>query len=358
MLYIYSHYDGPWYIVPAKTFYDPAEIKDLKLESTLPEKYFAAHLPLYPVLIRAVREIGVFRELTYLKSMLSVNLLVTIGLAIFFYYFLARFKLTKNPLFLVSIFLFLPRFLVVRSVGAPESLFILLILLSLYFFEKGKFWWSGLFGGLAVMTKTPGLLLFAAYGLVFFERVLLSLRAKRSNLKNEITSSPPAPRNDIFSWHWLGILLIPLGLLGVFGLFGKQYGDFLAYFHSGDNIHLVSPFSVFNFQKPWVGTAWLEDVFFYFFLYALTVVSLKQSKQRSLFYFSLVFFAVLIFVQHRDIARYSLPLWPMAIIAQEKFFNSKKFLIVFLILLPAIYFYAWNFSIYNIMPIADWRPFL
>ncbi|MBI5127466.1 hypothetical protein HZA76_03335 [Candidatus Roizmanbacteria bacterium] len=337
LLYIYSHYDGPWYIVPAKTFYDPIAIRGLKLESTLPEKYFAAHLPLYPMLIRAVKEVGVFGNLGYLKSMVSVNLLATVGLVIFFYFFLVKFKLTKNPILLVTIFLFLPRFLVVRSVGAPESLFILLILLSLYFFEKGKFWWSGLLGGLAVMTKTPGLLLFAAYGLVFVERWL---KDKRIN------------------WHWLGILLIPLGLLVVFGIFGKQYGDFLAYFHSGDNIHLVSPFSVFNFQKPWVGTAWLEDVLFYFFLYGLTVVNLKHSKQRSLFYFSSIFFLVLIFVEHRDIARYSLPLWPMAMIAQEKFFSSKKFLIVFLILLPAIYFYAWNFSIYNIMPIADWTPFL
>ncbi|MFH0979536.1 MAG: hypothetical protein V1803_01150, partial [Candidatus Roizmanbacteria bacterium] len=133
---------------------------------------------------------------------------------------------------------------------------------------------------------------------------------------------------------------------------------FLAYFHSGDNIHLVFPFSVFDFQKSWVGTAWLEDILFYFFLYGLTTFNLKDSKHRSLFYFSLIFFIATVFVQHRDIARYSLPLWPMALIAFEKFFTSKKFLIVFLILLPAIYFYAWNFLGYNVMPIADWRPFL
>ncbi len=337
MLYIYSHYDGPWYVVPAKTFYDPAKIANLKLESTLPEKYFAAHLPLYPALIRLISLIRPMGNLPYLKSMVSVNILATVGLALFFYWFLLKFKLTKNPLLLASVFLFLPRFLVVRSVGSPESLFILLLLLSIYFFENSKFWWAGLFGGLAAMTKTPGLLLFAAYGLVFAERWFKDKR---------------------FNWQWLGIFLIPLGLLGVFAIYGKQYGDFLAYFHSGDNIHLVFPFSVFNFQKPWVGTAWLEDVFFYFFLYGLTVISLKHIKQRSLFYFSLVFFAATIFVQHRDIARYSLPLWPMAIIAFEKFFTSKKFLVVFLILLPAVYFYAWNFSVYNIMPIADWRPFL
>ncbi|PIV62515.1 hypothetical protein COS12_02120 [Candidatus Roizmanbacteria bacterium CG01_land_8_20_14_3_00_33_9] len=328
--YVYRHYDGPLYIIPAKTLYNPKS-----LEIGIPPKYFAAHLPGYPMLIRVVREIRVFGG--YLKSMLIANLLATVGLTLFFYFFLKKFKLTKKPLLLTAVFLFLPRFLVVRSVGAPESLFILLILGSLYFFEKERYLLAGLFGGLAAITKTPGILLFGAYCLVFVERLI---KEKKTN------------------WQWLGIILIPLGLLGAFGIFWKQYGDFFAYFHSGDNLHLVFPFSVFNFQKPWVGTAWLEDVVFYFFLYGLTIFSLKNIKQRSLFYFSLVFYIAALFIQHRDISRYSLPLWPMALIAYEKFFTSKKFLIVGIIILLAVYLYAWNFMIYNVMPIADWKPYL
>ena len=337
LMTIYKHYDGPWYVVVAKTFYNPTEIKHLRLETGLNEKYFAAHLPLYPLLIRLMSFIRAIGDLSYLKAMVSVNLLATVGLAMFFYFFLKRFKLTKKPLLLASIFLFLPRFLVVRSVGAPESLFILLILSSIYFFEKKSHLLAGLLGGLATMTKSPGILLFGVYCLVLVERLI---KLKKVN------------------YRWLALLLIPLGLLGVFGLYGKQYGDFFAYFKSGDNIHLVFPFSVFNFQKPWVGTAWLEDVLFYFFLYGMTVISLKNNKYRSLFYFSLIFFIATIFIQHRDIARYSLPLWPMALVAYEKFFTSKKFLLVGIILLLAVYLYAWNFMIYNVMPIADWKPFL
>lgn len=269
--------------------------------------------------------------------MVGVNLLATIGLVLFFYYLLKKFKLTKNPMILASVMLFLPRFLVVRSAGAPESLFMLLILLSLFFFEKNKFWLAGLFGCLATMTKTPGILLFAGYGLVFVERFI---REKKIN------------------WNWLGITLIPLGLFGVFGIYAIQYKDFFAYFHSGDNIHLVFPFSVFDFQKSWVGTAWLEDVLFYYFLYGLSIFYLKDSKYRSFFYFSLIFFIATLFVQHRDISRYSLPLWPIALIAFEKFFTSKKFLLIGIILLPAIFLFAWNFLLYNVMPISDWSPFL
>lgn len=321
----------------AKTFYNTKDIDALHIETGASNKYFAAHLPLYPALIRLMSQIRPIGNLRYLKSMVGVNLLATIGLVLFFYFLLKKFKLTKNPLVLASVLLFLPRFLVVRSVGAPESLFMLLVLLSLFFFEKTQFLLAGLFGGLAAMTKTPGILLFAGYGLVFVEKLL--------NKKQ-------------IDWKWLGILFIPTGLLVVFGIYATQYKDFFAYFHSGDNIHLVFPYSVFNFQKSWVGTAWLEDILFYYFMYGLAVIYLKNNKYRSFFYFSLVFFTATLFVQHRDISRYSLPLWPLTVIVFEKFFTSKKFLIIFLILLPAIFLYARNLLLYNVMPINDWSAFL
>lgn len=339
---IYKHYDGPLYVIPAKTFYNPSAIENLHTELKLPVKYFAAHLPLYPVLIRTVKELIQLTGLSvnglgYLKSMIGVNILATIGLVLFFYYFLNKFKLTKKPMILVLVMLFLPRFLVVRSVGAPESVFILLIITSLFFFEKNKFWLAGLLGGLATMTKAPGILLFAGYGLVFIERLF---KVKK------------------FDWNWLGILLIPIGLLLVFGIYAVQYGDFFAFFHGNASVPMPHIFSAFNWKAKWVGTAWLEDILFYFFIYGTAVVYLKDSKYRSFFYFSLVFFVATTFIQHRDISRYSLPLWPLASIAFEKFFTSKKFLIIFLILLPAIFLYAWNFLPYNVMPISDWAAFL
>jgi len=338
---IYKNNDGPLYVVVAKTFYKPEEIEKLKLESGLKSNYFAAHLPLYPVIIRGIREIGeiggIWGKTGYLKAMVLSNLLTTVFLVWFFYFMVKKMNLSKSPLILSIVFLFLPRFLVVRSVGAPESLFILMILISLYFFEKEKYLLAGIFGGLSVVTKSPGILLFGGYCLVFAEKLLKTKK---------------------IDWRWLGVVLIPLGLLGVFWFFGLQAGDFFAYFKSGDNIHLTYPFSVFNFKKNWVGTAWLEEIIFYYFLYGLTVFYLKDSKWRSFFYFSLVFFVAILFVEHRDISRYSLPLWPMAMIAFEKFFSSKKFIYVFLILFLGIFFYALNFINYNLLLISDWRAYL
>lgn len=338
-LYIYKHFDGPLYIIPAKTGYLPDLINVMHIDIKFPAEYFAAHLPFYPLLIRVIREIGEMWGLGigYLKSMIFVNVVVTIGLAMFFYFIAKKFNFTRHPLLLTLVFIMLPRYLIVRSVGAPESLFILLVLSSLFFFEKKKYLFAGLLGGLATMTKTPGILLFAGYGLVIIEEVV---KTKKIN------------------WQWLFLGLIPLGLLLVFGIYAIQYKDFFAYFHSGDNIHLVFPFSVYNFQKNWVGTAWLEDTLFYFFMYLIMLINLKNIKYRSFYYFGLIFFIAATFVQHRDIGRYTLPLWPLACIAFEKFFTSKKFLIVLAILLPAIFLYGWNFMLYNVMPIGEWMPFL
>lgn len=331
-LTVYANYDGPLYIIVAKTFYDPSTIQSLQVGLNLNPEYFAAHLPLYPAFIAMVGPIT-----GYLRAMILVNVVFTIALAFLLHYVVKDFNLSRRPLLLTGVFLFLPRFLVVRSIGSPESLFMLLILGSLYLFEKNRLVLSGVLGALAVATKLPGILLFVAYGLVYAERYL---------------------SNREFNWRSIYTLIIPLGLLGVFGIYAAQYNDFFAYFHTNAVVPLVSPYAVFNQAAKWVGTIWLEDVIFYFGMYAATIVMLRHSIHRSFFYFAVTFFIATIFVEHRDIARYSLPLWPLAVIAGEKIITSKKFLLASLIILPAIYLYAWNFIGHNAAPIADWKPFL
>lgn len=330
-----KQWDGPLYIIPAKTFYDKNNPLLQKKILSLPGKYFAAHSPLYPLTMKLFSPF-----LGYLKAMLTSTVITSIFLFFFFYYFLKKLKLTSQPWWLTFVFMFItPRFFVVRSVGSPEPLFMLLILLSLFFFLNKNYLLVGIFGGLATMTKTPGILLFFAYLLFLIEKII---KTKKIELK----------------WFWL--LLIPAGLLSVFLLYLKQYGDFFAYFHSGNNIHLVfPPFSVFNFQKTWVGTGWLEEIIFLYFFYVLVLSRLyKNEALKPIFYFIAVFFLALISVQHRDISRYSLPLLPFSLIAFEKFFTSKKFLVTLMLLIPVIYLYAWNFMLSNTAPIADWEPFL
>lgn len=329
---LYRNYDGLLYVIAAKTWYLPAAIDSLHLEGGLKSEYFPAHLPLYPVVI-----LGFAYFIGFVKSMMLSSVITTVALGWFFYYFVQKLKLSEKPLLLTLVFLMLPRFLVVRSVGSPESLFMLLILISIFFFEKKNYLVAGIAGGLATMTKLPGALLFPAFSII---TVVQMVATKKFESR----------------WLWLG--LIPAGLLTVCLIYQQQTGDFFAYWHTGYVVPMPYPYSAFNATAKWVGTHWLEDVLLYFALYALTLVYAYKHKVRSLFYFVLVFFVGLIFVQHRDISRYALPLWPICCIVFERFLTSKKSVVAFIIILPAIYLYVWTFIQGNAMPVGNWAPFL
>ncbi len=330
--YIFRHFDGLLYVIAAKTFYNAEELGKIVLDVSLDPRYYAAHLPLYPMTLIALAPF-----VGYLKALVVSTVGFTIAVSVLFYFVLRKFNLTKHPLALTTIFLFLPRFLVVRAVGAPESMFLFFILLSLFAFEKKYYLLAGIAGALAAMTKSPGILLFPALFMALLERF-------SKTKKFELPS--------------LWIFLIPCGFLAVCLIYAVQYGNFFAYFQSGDNIHLTYPFSAFNYSKRWIGTAWLEEIVFYFMMYSLAVVTLARHHLRSLYYFGIIFFGAVIFVEHRDIARYSLPLWPLACIAFEKQFTDKRFLLAAAVISPALFFYAWNFMSQNVMPVSNWAPFI
>lgn len=350
MLTVFANYDGPNFIVIAKTLYNKELIR-ASFSLPIPLEYYPAHLPGYPLLIKFF---DFFFPGTW--SMLISTLITTIAAVLIFYLFIKKFKLSTLPFFLSLLFLFLPaRWLVVRSVGSPEPLFIFALLASFYFFKSAlspvsenlisnkkiitiDFLLAGIFGALAQITKTPGVLLFMAYGLWL---TIDGFKKKR------------------FIYQSWPLLLMPLSVLGVFVFYYFQTGDFLAYFHSGDNFHLVfPPFQAFATGRNWLGDFWLEDMVYVYLFGALTVVLLFKQKLYDLATFALIFFTATLFVAHRDLSRYSLPLMPFALIAFAPFLEKKEFKIVFLIVLIPIYFYAINFILHNTAPIADWSPYL
>ncbi len=160
-------------------------------------------------------------------------------------------------------------------------------------------------------------------------------------------------------WKAFPLLLIPLAVFPVFWLFKIQTNDFLAYFHSGDNFHLVfPPFQSFVMERSWLGDFWLEDMVWTYLFGALTVILLFQRKLYDLATFALIFFTATLFVAHRDLSRYSLPLMPFALIAFAPFLEKKEFKIAFFFILIPVYLYAINFIAHNTAPIADWTPYL
>ncbi len=349
---IYRNFDGLEYVVIAKSFYNPGLIAGIP--QNLPAIYYASHFPGYPILITLASPL-----LGYLKSMLFISVIFTIFSAWAFYFLVRDFKLTNKPLFLSIVFTLLPaRWIIVHSVGSPEPIFIFFVILSVYFFLKAirhpylithhselityYIWFSAVSAAFAQLIRPPGILLFIGLGL--FLHWQFHQQIKSIGFKNAFLSH----------LKFYPFVLVPLTLLGIFWIYKLQYGDFWAFFHSGDNIHLTfPPFQIFNVKEYWVGTIWLEDIIYILIFGLLAGLLLIKQKLYPLAFLVLTYITASLFVAHRDLSRYTLPIAPFALIAFEKILVSKEFKIILVILALAFYLYSQNFILSNTAPVPD-----
>ena len=343
MATIVSNYDGPIYLVIAKSLYNP-DLIGASFQFPLPLEYYAAHFPLFPFLIRIF---SIFLGFPY--AMLFVTVAASILATYFFYKFIKQYQNDANSLFLTLVFSIFPaRWLVVKSVGSAEPLLIAGIIASIYYFQNKKYLLAGLWGALAQLAKPPGVLLFVAYALAIFVPLI----------KNAITTNKSVVNLIDVKKYW-PILLIPFSLLLVFLLFKFQLKDFWAYFHSGDNIHLMfPPFSVFNYSAPWVGTFWLEEIILIYLLGILGLLKLIKERDYTISWFVGIFVASILFVAHRDILRYALPAVPFIIKAYSNTLITKEFKIAFAVIIIPIFLFSLAYISQNTMPVSNWAPFL
>lgn len=336
MATIVSNYDGPLYLVAAKTLYNKALIS-AGFQFPLPTEYYTAHFPLFPLLTRLFGTL-----INYPYAMLIVTLASSFLAILFFEKLISQYVDKKSAMFLTFLFSIFPaRWLIVRSVGSADPLFVAGIIASVYYFKNKKFWLSGLWGMIATFTKSPGILLFGGYGIYY---LLESLRNKK--LHFNLKKSYP-------------LLLIPAALVLVFLFYGFTQGDFFAYFHSGDNIHLgFPPFQIFNYASPWVGTYWLEEIIFIYAIGAIGIYKLFQKKEFELAAFAGLFYLMILFVSHRDLLRYFLPVVPFLFVAFSDVLTKKEVKIALAVIAIPIYLYSLAFVSNNVMPISNWAPFL
>ncbi|RJR28799.1 hypothetical protein C4564_04460 [Candidatus Microgenomates bacterium] len=339
-----ANYDGPLYIAVAKSLYNPEYILN-NFSFTLPAEYYVAHFPLFPLIIRLFAFIA-----GYPWGMLLSTILASIFSVYYFKKLAEKYVKPADALWLTFVFTIFPaRWLIVRSVGSPEPLFVGAIIAAVYYFNERRYWLAGLFGAIAQLTKSPGILLFLALGLSALYPQLIKL----------------STNHDLTKWlrkldfRAYPILLIPLSLTGVFTLYKYTTGNFFAYFNSGDNIHLFfPPFQIFNYSQPWVQTHWLEEIIFVYLLILVGLISLWKMKMHTEAILVSVFFSTIIFVSHRDIIRYSLPVLPFLIIGFSQFLKTKEAKIIISFLLLPIFLFSLAFISNNIQPVADWGPLL
>lgn len=331
---LWQNFDGPNYLIVAKTWYNKEAIMSM-FSNPLPAEYYPAHFPMYPAIV-SVFDI-------FLKgptATLVATLLGSILCFLMLYKYLKEFGFSKNPFWLCLVFLVLPaRWVAVRSIGSPEPWFLLFIIASLFYFRKEKFLIAGLFGFLAQLTKSPAAILLGAYGLY---ALVESYKHKRIQFK------------------YLPLLVQLLAVPLLFWFYSVRTGDFWAYFNSGDNIHLFwPPFSIFSPKGQfWVGNFWLEDVIWTWLIFGIGIAKLKKKKMDVEMYFSGLFFLATLTVAHRDISRYILPIAPFVLIGWDSLIQKKEFKILMAVLVIPILLFSWNFLLNNLAPVADWAPYL
>lgn len=342
MATIAANYDGPLYIAVAKSFYDKSVLSSFSFG--LPSEYYAAHFPLYPLLI------NIFATITgYPYATLLVTLLTSI-LALWFFYYFIKDVVGEQYAMLFTLFfsIFPARWLIVRSVGSPEPLFLASTIASVYYFRNKKYLYSGIWGAVAQLTKSPGILLFIAYAFAVFIPLFnkFATSTNKASLLSELKK-------------YFGLLLIPFSLLGVFYIYKLRMDDFWAYFNSGDNIHLFfPPFQIFNYSAAWVGTFWLEEIIFVYLFSGLGLLKLIRMKENTLAWVVGIFFSTILFVSHRDLVRYSLPVVPFLFAGFSKQIVDKDFKYIIILLIIPIYLFSLVFISQNVMPISNWGPLL
>ena len=316
----------------AKTFYNVGS-PEITAFADLAPGYYAAHFPGYPATIRLFAF-----AFGYANGMIAATIAAT-SLSLWVLYLLLKdMGLGQKALWLGLVFVFLPpRWLIYHSVGAAEPLFILEMLAFILFFRRRQYWLAGFAGAAAVLTRSPGILLLGVYFL------LIAWEHYRA--------TPRPPWLSVVRRQILPMAPFALAPLLLFGLFQMQYGDFFAYFHSGDNIHLTgAPFA--SIWPSDVGYNWSEASLWIYFLNAVGILLLWRAGHYDLALFAAALYVPLIFVAHHDLVRYMLPIFPLSLlIAYQRLIGAWEFKLAMVLIVPAIYIYTWSGVQTNLAPV-------
>ncbi|HEY2124982.1 MAG TPA: mannosyltransferase family protein [Chthoniobacterales bacterium] len=247
--------------------------------------------PLYPFLMRIVAPLTAGN---YILAGWIVSVLCLAGALAVFYRLVQEFHPEIDPQQPIFYLLIFPASFALNAVYA-ESLFLLLSLLTIYFALKGRFVVSGIFGGLAALTRINGILLFVPAAWEYFRR------HGRAGLTRRSVA---------------GLFLIPLG---TFLFFLHHYffsGNFFLYMkiqsRFGRQLFRITPEHFVVFSHPAVANL-LTDVTVLVFLVGVTWLIFKRGWTSYGLYLVASLFLIVATGTLVGIARYSLVLFPIFI---------------------------------------------
>lgn len=319
------YWDGPNYILVAKTLYDIPADHALAVYGN-PPAYFACHLPLYPAAIRLLSFLG------YPAAMLAATVLFTVLATLAFYQLLLESKAVTHPAWSALVSLFLPaRWLLYHSVGATEAPFLLFVFLSMLAYLRGHYAAAFLLAGFSGITRITGLFL----GLVY---LILLLREKK--------------------WAKLPLLaLVAMPLLLLFAFYQQQFGDFFAYFSENSRLLRWRPADLY-FAILGMGDA--QNAEFHFALYAVYGIGVLLLWRIPLFFvYGAVFYVFNLFLFHEDVSRMMIPIAPFAlIVAYDSIIRTRAFALAMIGIVALSYIYVWGILPHNTATEESWQKLL
>jgi hypothetical protein len=340
------YWDGPEYIVIANNFYDPREpLLQLSDFGEHSRYYWAAHFPGFSVAIMLFKPL-----FGWVWSPLIVQFLAAVGFAFFFYKLVREFGYSEHPVWLALVALVLPvRWLIYHNVGGSEPLFMFFFILAIYEFKKDRYWLAGLAGFAAVFTRPPGMFLWGGFML------FLAFEAAVRMWNEQGLSLPALLRN--FRWRaFFPLLLMPLGLAAVFGIYWWRYGDFLTYFKIEEQVRHVYPLPFptlidARFNAPAL-------ILTYILAFA-GLIALWRQRRYDIFMFALTSFAYTLVLMHSDVLRYSIPFFAILVLLPfSRYASGKAARWLAIPVLLMLFFYSWGVLDTNLMQLEEYRKML
>lgn len=332
---VVRHFDGPNYLVVAKTFYVPTAQNPLPGYALTPS-YFTMHTPLYPLILRACSLFGGWKAGLFVAT----GLLAAASASAFAVY--AKDAAPEIPTVVaVLAFLFLPaRMFLYRALGASEALMSLLVVLAVLAWRRGRADWALFAAALATVTRTNGILVVAVLclALLFAGRVKTAL---------------------------LGGALAALPLLALFSWYRFLFGDFFALLHvhadsAGGAGRLCLPFAFIGemaARNDWETAEMLLGLHLFYVLCAARLFAKGDRLEAGLVAAHVALFSLL---RERDLARYYLTVAPFAVVVAWRDVWSRPRLAAaaLAVLAPLSAYYAWKTIPMNLCSEPAYRALL
>jgi hypothetical protein len=319
MTEVYRFWDAPNYLTVARTFYDVRPDNPLLAYVHTPT-YFLRHFPVYPLLVRGFSFFG------YQRAMLLVSVLATCAATLLFYRLCRDVWKLSSPGFLTLVFLYLPpRWLLYRSTGSTEAVYIALTLASVFFLERSRVAGASVTGALATLTRISGLMIAPAFAVVL---------AGRRRLREIL---------------WLA--LIPAALAGYFLFCASKTGNFLEFFSQhGEKMSVFLPF---GFLPQLFRKGLYHQAEFHILLALVYAVGISRLRPFPVIFWYCVFeLGLHLFISTEDWSRYFLAMAPFALVVGfREVIDTRAFRWIFAPYVILALVYAWG-----VIPVNGCRP--